>query len=383
MEQPIKVSRRPLRVLYVDTVTRLAGGQNALIEILKFLDPSEVVPILAVPASSDLGRWAGASGIERMELPFTSAHLDRGGGRRPGARLAGVWDALRGCVWLAVKARRLRADIIHANTFKAGLVAGISAALARKPMVFHDRTLFGHMPLGLLVALASRRVIVISQAVRAKYRGAGSSRMRLIPDSVDVDVFTQGTPVRGRRVAYLGRISEEKGIIHLVRAAPSLLRRVPDAEILIAGIPFTQDGTRYLQTLQAEVERLDLGGRLRFVGYTEDAASFLRSVDVLVLPSDKEGLGRVLLEAMALAKPVVAFDQGGPSEVISHGRTGLLVPPGDEAGLADAVASLLEDPGLAERMGSEGRRTVVGRYSSRALARAIVEVYREIRSEAR
>ena len=382
MAHEIEASTRPIRALYIDTVTRLAGGQYALVEILKFLDPSEVTPILAVPASSDLRKWADASGIEWIDLPFASAHLGPGTRSGPTAMLASVWNALYGCAYLAVKARRLRVDIIHANTFKAGLVAAVAAALARKPLVFHDRTLFGHMPLGFFVALASKRLIVISEAVRAKYGGLCSSRMRLVPDSVDVDRFTPGAPSRGKRVAYLGRISEEKGIIHLVRAAPRLLGRVPDAEIVIAGSPFTREGARYLEKLEAEVRDLGLGSRLKFVGYVEDALSFLRGIDVLVLPSDKEGMGRVLLEAMALAKPVVAFDRGGPREVISDGTDGLLIPPGDDAALADAVASLLEDPALADRIGSEGRRTVVGRHASRALARAVVEVYSEICPEA-
>ena len=104
----------------------------------------------------------------------------------------------------------------------------------------------------------------------------------------------------------------------------------------------------------------------------------LETIGVLVLPSEKEGLGRVMLEAMALEKPVVAFDSGGPREVIRSGDNGILVNGGDLKGLAEAIVTVLTDPALAESMGTRARETAVRSYSSRAVMGRLVDVYAEI-----
>ena len=110
---------------------------------------------------------------------------------------------------------------------------------------------------------------------------------------------------------------------------------------------------------------------------------FLRGIDLLALPSESEGLGVVALEAMAVGKPVVAFASGGPAEVISSGRDGIVVPAGDVAALAEAIVKLSSEPGLAREMGGAARRTVAERYSSAATVAKLVEVYLEVCVERR
>lgn len=119
------------------------------------------------------------------------------------------------------------------------------------------------------------------------------------------------------------------------------------------------------------------------VGNVEDAVGFLRQVDVLALPSESEGLGVVMLEAMAVGKPVVAFASGGPAEVISSGRDGIVVPPGDVSGMADAIVRLLAEPGLAEQVGRAARRTVSERYSIAATVSGLTATYLEVRPDRR
>jgi glycosyltransferase involved in cell wall biosynthesis len=378
-ERTAHVITPPLRVLYVDTAVQSAGGQVSLVETLRLLDPSKVVPIVCSPAAGGLRSYCADSGIRWIPLAFSSTHLSPEGRQRPG-RLGGVAQSTYGLACLVASMRRAGADIVHANSFKAGLACAIASRIARKPMVFHDRTLGGHMPLGLVVGSAARRIIAVSVAVTAKYGGRFAGKMRVIPDGIDTDRFhatRTGTCSPGS-VAYLGRISREKGLLHLARCAPSVLERVPGVRFLIGGVPLTAAGEAYLKSVRAEIECLGVSGAFTFAGQVDDARAFLSEAEMLALPSEQEGLGIVMLESMALGRPVVAFASGGPQEVISTGRDGLLVPPGDVQGLADAIVALLTDPGLRRGMGEAARRKVVDRFSSAAATARLTEVYLEI-----
>jgi glycosyltransferase involved in cell wall biosynthesis len=372
---------RAARVFYIDTVVGLAGGQFALVEILRSIDRSKIIPVVSSPPESGLRRICEESDIQWLSLPFSSAGISSTPGRRIAGLLVDLAKSAYGVIYLAVLSRRLAVDILHANTFKAGLLAGMAAALCGRPLVFHDRTLFGHLPLGWLIALLSRRVIVISRAVGAKYGSLFSAKLRLIPTSIDLEHYTphQAGGTESKVVAYVGRISREKGIIHLVRCARRVLESLPEAEFVIAGSPFTDRGLRHLDELKQEIAGLGLSGKFRFLGYVDDVRSFLSGIGVLVLPSEKEGMGRVLLEAMALCKPVIAFDAGGPRELIESGKNGMLVRLGDEKALGDAVVEVLTNSDLARSIGERARRTVAASYDSRVVTRDLMRVYAEIR----
>jgi|GEM_PF-1375101 len=376
----MREKKKPLTVLYVDTGIGLAGGQTALVEILRFVDRTRIAPIVSSPPGSALEAVCGRLGIPWLGLPFASVHISTRPRGRVMGRLRDLASSAYGAAWLARQVRRCQADVLAANTFKAALVGAVALMFSKRPLVFHDRTLFGHLPLGWLLGMKARRIVAVSRAAAAKYRGMFAGKLAIVPDSVDTDRFraAPAEPRSVRIVAYLGRISEEKGIIHLVRCVPRVLKRAPGVRFLIGGTPFTPRGEAYLNLLTAEIAGLGLADAIEFVGQVDDARAFLGEIDALVLPSEKEGLGRVMLEAMALGKPVIAFASGGPAEVISNGEDGLLVPLGDDAGLADAVVSILCDSALAARIGLAARQTVVRHYSSKMLTARLVEVYSDV-----
>jgi glycosyltransferase involved in cell wall biosynthesis len=117
--------------------------------------------------------------------------------------------------------------------------------------------------------------------------------------------------------------------------------------------------------------------RVLFTGYRDDVPSLLAGMDLVVLPSLNEGMGRVLVTAMALGKPIVATRVGGVPELLADGAAGRLVPPGDAAALADAVCALLRDPDQAAALGEAGRRRV-GRYSAQTMVESLAQVYRDV-----
>jgi glycosyltransferase involved in cell wall biosynthesis len=298
--------------------------------------------------------------------------------------LRGAVEALRGIRFLASAIRRSRIDIVHANTFKAALVGGIACLAARRPMVFHDRILVTHGIVGRLVAVMARRIIVVSESVATKHKGAAARKSRMIHDGIDVNRFApSAAPAPDAVVGFIGRLSEEKGLASLVEAAGAVLERVRAARFVVVGEPFTPEDARHLAEVKTRIRDLGLVAAFDFRGYVEDVRDFLGAIRVLALPSRRESLGLVALEAMAVGRPVVAFNVGGLREIITNNEDGILVSPGDVPAFARALISLLEDAGLARRMGEKGRAVVVSRFSSDLSARRTMDVYEEICPERR
>jgi glycosyltransferase involved in cell wall biosynthesis len=172
-------------------------------------------------------------------------------------------------------------------------------------------------------------------------------------------------------VLFFGRIWPYKGLMHLVRAEPAISEAVPDVEIVIAG-----EGEDVAKYRSAMVHPDRFVVRNRYIPRNELAA-LLRSTDVVVLPYVDATQSGVVPLAFAYGKPVVATTVGGLPEMVEHGVTGLLVPPGDHVALADAVVRLLGDAELRQRMGAAGRRRACERWSPDAVAVATAAVYRD------
>ena len=134
------------------------------------------------------------------------------------------------------------------------------------------------------------------------------------------------------------------------------------------------------QALAERTRRLGVDSRVIFTGYREDIPALIAGMDVFVLPSLNEGMGRVLVMAMALGKPIVASRVGGVPELLGQGEAGLLVPPADPRALADAICTLLADPVRAKTLGEVGRRRAPA-YSADAMVQALARLYREVLSD--
>ena len=161
-------------------------------------------------------------------------------------------------------------------------------------------------------------------------------------------------------------------------AAARIREAVPSARFLIAGDDLFGDHPGYREELESLAEETGVAESLEFTGYRKDLPQLLRSVSVLVHPSREEPFGRVVVEAMASGVPVVAYDEGGPAEIISHGNTGLLVRPGDVALLAAAVTRLLQNPAEAAKLGRAGRARAEEMFARPDTALKIMAVYSKL-----
>jgi len=179
------------------------------------------------------------------------------------------------------------------------------------------------------------------------------------------------------KLLFVGRLESRKGIDILLDAAPKILAQFPNAVLDIVGdhtIPRPQ-GSTYRDAFRKRRLPRGVAERIRFHGRVEEdeLRQFYRDCDIFVAPSRYESFGLVFLEAMVFGKPVIAGNAGGGPEVVTHGRSGLLVEPGDAASLRDALRMLLADPELRERMGNEARREYEARFTDRTMMRDFME----------
>jgi glycosyltransferase involved in cell wall biosynthesis len=207
-------------------------------------------------------------------------------------------------------------------------------------------------------------------------------KVRVIQNGIDLRRFsaTMGEsrdPVRratsGKRIVLVGNMTcDVKGHPWLIEAAPAVLREFPDTHFVLAG-----DGEQR-PNFERIVADLGLTKHFSFLGQRHDIPSVLSSCDIAVLPSRAEGLPNAVLEYMASALPTVASKVGGNVEIVKDGVTGLLVPPENANALAAALLQLLRDPGLAERLGTNGHEFVRQNFSFEKLVERIDDLYSDL-----
>lgn len=279
--------------------------------------------------------------------------------------------------------------LVHTH---ASLSGRIAARLAGRPKVVLTRHGLGsgrEIPQwrrqlnGWAGRLLTDKIIAISQAVAESLvrEGVPPTKIRVIPNGIAVEEFSRasGAAVRvelgvGNRplVGMVARLVAEKSPQDFVKAAALIKEKHPDAMFVLVGAGPLQE------ELMDLVQTLNLHREFRFLGYRRDIAAVTAALDVVVLTSCQEGLGLVLLEAMAAGKPVVATAVGGITEVVQPEQTGLLVSVGNPPAVADAVLRLLDNRKQAQQMGRAGQKLVQQEFSQAAMARRTAELYCEL-----
>ena len=271
--------------------------------------------------------------------------------------------------------RKERPDVLHSYLFHANMVSRVVGRLARVPIILNSersvnqdggfRMFVNHRTHRLATAVETNSEAGKSYVLRRL--GADPSKVFLVHQGVDTlnSVSQDASGVRRALgldpealvVGFVGRLHPVKGLSYCVRAFSTVVRELPEARLVLVG-----DGPE-----RAQLERLcDVEGvfdRVLFLGQRPDVAQIMSAMDVLVLPSLAEGLSRVVLEAMAMGKPVVATRVGGQSEAVVDGATGLLVLPAEPGALAQALLKVLSDRTVARQMGAEGRARVESWFS--------------------
>ncbi len=359
-------SRAP-RVLHAITPSRMAGAETFLSRLLRRASPDQVVNHCVSSRSRANGEMLAAN------MPFDRIGIGGKGNLLAVHRL--------GCA-----ARRFSADILHSHLSSASWWCGWLEQLGGPPSVGHVH--------GFTSAIWHRRqrhLIACSAAVKKDLieKGIAGKRITVMhypvdpndlrPSRLPADVRAEfGAGIDAPIVGTFAHLSPKKGYRELIQAAYLVLQTLPKAEFWCFG-----DGP-----LRPELEQtardLGIADRFKLWGFRRDVPDLLRAIDVMCLPSHREPFGLVYVEAALAEKPVIACDAGGAPEIISHGETGLLIPPPPEniTPLADAIFTLLDNRAQAAAMGRLGREQALDRFAWPAYLAGLADLYESVRDNA-
>jgi glycosyltransferase involved in cell wall biosynthesis len=357
------------RVLVLITLAETGGAQQYVALLLPALVREYAVTV-AAHGDGFLAAAATAAGARYVPLRHVRRPL------HPIEDVLGFLELLRLC-------RRVRPAIVHANSSKAGILGRLAALATRVParlFTVHGWAFKAHTgwaARGYLWAdRAMARITTTTICVAESEREAGL-RARTCRRDRTVVIRNGVAPAPPHRahapappvaVLSVGRLRAPKDFLTLVRAVSQL--EPGSIRLRIAG-----DGPDR-QPLVEEVDRLGLASVVELLGTDPDVDALLGAADVFVLSSTSEGLPMSVLEAMAAGLPVVASAVGGVPELVDDGETGVLVPPGDPAALATALARLVADPALRERLGAAGRKRAAAEFSLAGFHQRHLAVYR-------
>lgn len=403
---PIAGKPSSIKVLFLNSCVSGGGAGRSLQALLSVPDP-RIHATVVMPGPGVLAARLPAN-IDTEFVPGFVERLRRSPYRWPDRwhapwlhLLANVYAIGQAVLTLRHVVKRLQPDVIHCNHMLAKPIGALVGAVTATPVVFHSRACHHLWIDGVFYSWLGRRAIVrriiCNSAASARvYRRSSAAKVRIIPNSIDLEHFRHDTvnsrlrsdyaiPEDAFVVGFVGRIHPKKGIDWLLQSFVGVAAQVPGARLVIVG---GNDGSLHHDALahyRNMVQTLGLASdQVIFTGYQDDVRAYVAGFDVLVFPSvEPESFGRVLLEAMALQVPVITSAHGGAIEVVRDGQDGLWVPVGDIDGLAGAIQALARDADRRRAMGVCGRQRVGECYDRTVIARQVFDVLAEVANEKR
>ncbi|MCT2085759.1 glycosyltransferase [Microbacterium enclense] len=359
----------PLTVVFADHSDEPGGAEFALIRLLSV--PQRWSPVVVLPSSANSG-----SGVFVTGLPSGIPVIRNGPGhtarREDGSGLAANLRLAAKIVRSAVAIARLRvvreADVLVANTTRAGVYVALAALIGRKPFVVHIRDLISAEAIGPAATLLMRRVVlpraagIIANSRASRETVSASTRtqnVRVIPSPaglapVEPDSVDATGPVR--RIGMVARIDPWKGQELLLRAfADACIDG--DQVLVFHGAPaFGHE--QFAADLRRIAAELSIQNRVQFAGHTSDVSGAISALDVCVQASVRaEPLGQNVLQYLSAGKPTIVSGEGGPTEWVTHRENGLVFLPRDQASLADAIREIVGDSELRHSLARNAAAT--------------------------
>ena len=295
--------------------------------------------------------------------------------------------------------KRIKPHIVHTHTSKAGVLGRVAAYLAGVPVIIHTphghvfHSYYGYIVTKMIVfverilSLMTDKITALTERERDEHLECGIAStnkyiiihsgvtlQQIMNTNIDIEKGKKklGIPQNSNVIGAVGRLVPVKGHKYLVSAAKKITKEFDNAVFVFVG-----DG--YLESkLERQAESLGIRDNIIFAGWRSDVIDVLDLFDILVLPSLNEGMGKVLIEGMALGKPIVASSVGGIIDLVKNGDNGILVPPRDSDGLSDAILNLIRNKKLAQELGKNGKAKVYPEYDTTVMIRQIEDLYESL-----
>lgn len=361
-----------IKTLHLNTERTWRGGELQAFHLIQGLLRRNHEAHLIAQAGGEMAERARKEGIRTFEV-----------------KMRGEWDPLA-IFQIRNILRKGGYPIVHMHTSHGHTLGCIASILGgggiRVVSRRVDFSIYRH-PLSISrwkYARLPHHIIAISQGVKRALQedGIPEGMISVVPSGIDPHTLNRADPAslmeefrldpESPRVGCVAHFGWHKGQEVLVRAASLVRREVPKARFFFVG------KGEYKEKCEALAAKLNLERSVIFTGFREDVPNFLALFNLFVMPSLMEGLCTSILDALALERPVVASAVGGIPEIIDHGVTGLLVPPGDPIPLAEAIVRLLKNPQEGESLAKKGREKVLSKFTHNAMVEGTLQVYRSL-----
>ncbi|MBI3610829.1 MAG: glycosyltransferase [Nitrospirae bacterium] len=362
-----------LRILHLDTERTWRGGEAQLLHLAEGLSRRGHSCIVAGQPDSPLLKRAAEKGLKTEAVAMPSE-----------------WS-LSAVRTLSRILKHERIQVIHMHTSHACTLGGWAARLARVPVRIISRRVDFSVRSNPFRKLKYQwgvdRIVAISEGVRNVLieDGLDPDRIEVIHSGIDPRPFEPnfpsgearrefGIPEKSPVIGCVAYFADHKGHRYLVEAAARVAAAVPEVRFLLVG-----DG-ELRPLIERQIKGLGLDKNVILTGFRNDIPRLLAAMDIVALASHLEGLGTSLLDAMAMARPVVATRTGGIPEMVEDGLNGRLVPPRDPAAMAEALIELIRRPDERRRMGKAGRARMLEKFSADAMVAATESLYLKVLS---
>ena len=325
----------------------LGGGEQSFLDLISHLPPSWKA-IAALPDDGELRLRLNQKSIETLIVPLPPIRL---------------WFIVRIITALSSYyslCRRLRPALIYANGSRAALYGGIVGRMLGVPIIWHCRIVQRDPWLDPLLARLSTRIVANSQATSKRFSTRLLPKIRVIYNGVNIK-WLQNSKVRKpdliqdgwKVILSVARVSKWKRHDLILSAFEKLAKSDPNVHLVCLGAK-DELQTEWWNYLQKRTRQSSFSPRIHWVGWVDDIREWFRVADLLVLSSDNEPFGRVIIEAMACEVPVIATRGGGVPEILRDGLDGILITPGNHQEMADAATRILKDRTLREHLTHSG-----------------------------